>query len=125
MNRFVLDAGALIALEQRDQAMWERLARARRDGIALLTHGGVLGQVWRDARQVQLARAMRWLDIRPLDATLGRQVGALLAMTRTTDVIDAAVALIAADGDEIYTSDPGDLLRLADAAERDVAIIPV
>lgn len=49
----------------------------------------------------------------------------MLAKTRTRDVIDAALVLLAADGDILYTSDPDALRKLAEAAERDVAIVPV
>jgi hypothetical protein len=39
MTRMWLDAGALIALDRDDAAMWARLAIARRDGIALVSSG--------------------------------------------------------------------------------------
>ena len=39
----------------------------------------------------------------------------LLGATGGSDVIDAAVVLLANDGGEIYTSDPGDLEALAAA----------
>jgi len=40
-----------------------------------------------------LARLLPGLDIVALDAALGHRAGALLARSRTTDVIDAALAL--------------------------------
>ena len=49
----------------------------------------------------------------------------LLARTGRTDAIDAAVVCLAADGDDILTSDPGDLRILAEAAEVHVELIPV
>jgi hypothetical protein len=49
--------------------------------------------------------------------------GELLARTRGRDVIDAALALLAADGDEIVTSDPDDLEPLARVLGRHVEII--
>lgn len=64
------------------------------------------------------------MDVRPLDDELGRRVGVLLARARTKDVIDAAVALLARDGDRIVTSDPDDLERLVDVLGRDVEVIP-
>ena len=42
-----------------------------------------------------------------------------------TDVVDAAVVLLANDGDWILTSDPDDLELLALAAKLRVDIIPV
>ena len=45
---------------------------------------------------------------RPLDESLGRAAGALLGATKQSDVIDAALVLLAHDGDRIVTSDPDD-----------------
>jgi len=74
----VLDSGALIALERADRRMWRRLKAATLGGDAILTHGGVVGQVWRGrgARQALLARALAGIDVRPLDDALGRAAGA-------------------------------------------------
>ena len=61
----VLDAGALIAADRGDRATWTRLKAAADD--APLTHGGVVGQVWRGgARQARLARFLAGVDVRPL-----------------------------------------------------------
>src|SRR5262245_19068800 len=80
---------------RRRSTMWARLTVARRDGTRLVTHGGVVGQVWRrPARQARLALALRAMDVRPLDGTLGRNAGMLLAAAGTTDVIDAALVLL-------------------------------
>lgn len=123
----ILDAGALLAIERGDreiEAMIKRELIARR---LPSTHGGVVGQVWRagGARQTRLARFLAGVKIEPLDDALGRRAGALLARARTTDVIDAAVVLLANDGDSILTSDSEDLERLAIAARAHVDIIPV
>ena len=121
----VLDAGALIALDRNDRAMWVRLKAAQLAGDLPRTHGGVVGQVWRGdgPRQARLALALPGLDIRPLDESLGRAAGELLARARRRDVIDAALALLALDGDDIITSDPDDLAPLAHALARHVEII--
>jgi hypothetical protein len=49
----------------------------------------------------------------------------LLAKTGSSDVLDAAVVLLAADGDTVLTSDPADLTRLATQAGTHVEIIQV
>ena len=116
--RLILDAGALIALERGDRAMWLRYGGARLDGSDVLTHAGIVGQVWRTggARQARLARALDGVDVRALDDDLGRAAGRLLAAARRSDVIDAALVLLAQDDDHIITSDPADLEPLAAAA---------
>jgi len=122
--RIVLDSGALIALERDQRPMWTRLKAAYVAGDVPVTHAGVLGQVWRsDPRQARLARALRGIDVRPVDARLGRSAGVLLGEAGLSDVIDAALVLLSTDGDDIITSDPDDLTRLAAAAGRHVELL--
>lgn len=125
--RLVLDAGALLALERNDRAMWRRLKDAIEGRHDLVTHGGVVGQVWRGggARQARLALALASTLIDPLDGRAGRAAGALLANTRGRDVIDAALVLLAHDGDQIFTSDAADIAPLVAAADLQVDIVPV
>jgi len=71
-----------------------------------VTHGGVVGQVWRGGpRQARLATALAGIDVEPPDQYLGRSAGELLARCGLSDVIDAALARLALDGDEIITLD--------------------
>ena len=123
----IFDAGALIALERGDASMWRRFEQARRRGDVPSTHGGVVGQVWRRGgpRQALLARALAWVHVRALDDALGRRAGALLVDARTSDVIDAAVVLLANDDDVIVTSDPEDLGPLVEALGREIELIVV
>jgi len=123
----VLDSGALIALERNDRAMWRRLKAAHLRAQVPICHGGVLAQAWRGAgpRQALLAKALAGIDVRPLDESLGRATGELLARVRRHDVIDAALVLLAGDGDDILTSDPDDLQPLAEACGRHVEIVLV
>lgn len=125
--KLVLDSGALIALERNDRAMWRRYKAAQLAAESPVSHGGVVGQVWRGRgpRQGLLAKALAGIDIRPLDAALGRAAGELLALAKRQDVIDAAVALLAEDGDHIVTSDPEDIEPLVVALGRHVELIPV
>jgi hypothetical protein len=87
----------------------------------------VIGQVWRGQgpRQARLAQALAGIEVIPLDEPLGRASGVLLGRARQHDVIDAALVLLASDGDDILTSDPDDLEPLARALGRHVEIIPV
>jgi hypothetical protein len=44
-------------------------------------------------------------------------------MTKGRDVIDAALVLLASDGDQIVTSDPDDIERLAAASGRHLEVV--
>ena len=123
----IFDSGAFLALERNDPEMWRRLAAARKAGEPPVTHGGVIGQVWRggSGRQVLLARALRTIDAKPLDAELGRRAGLLLSETGLDDVIDAAIAALANHGDQIVTSDDDDISVLVEATGRRVDVVPV
>lgn len=103
------------------------IKRERQEGRAPLTHGGVIGQVWRGGhgRQANLARLLRGVEVRAIDDALGRRAGVLLGGAGRSDVHDAAVVLIADDGDEIFTGDPADLGDLAHAARKVVDLIQV
>ena len=120
----ILDAGALIALDRNERSMWVRLKALEAAGELPVTHGGVVGQAWRGgARQARLARALAGTDVRPLDQRLGRAAGELLGAARMSDVVDAALVLLAADGDVIVTIDSDDIETLATAAGRHVELI--
>ncbi|MCL4413649.1 MAG: hypothetical protein M1522_02680 [Actinobacteria bacterium] len=120
----VLDSAALIALDRNERAMWVRLKGCERAGSPPVTHAGVVGQVWRSGpRQARLSRALDGMDIRALDDDLGRAAGVLLGQTGKADVIDAAVVLLANDGDDILTSDRADLEPMVAAAGRHVELI--
>lgn len=123
----VLDSGALIALERNDRSMWRRLKAAQLAGSVPVSHGGVLGQVWRGRgpRQALLAKALVGIDVRALDERLGRLAGELLARSGSQDVVDAALVLLAEDGDDIVTSDPEDIEPLAALAGRHVELLQV
>jgi hypothetical protein len=123
----VLDAGALIALERHDRAMWRRMKIAHLTSRIPVSHGGVVGQAWRGRgpRQALLAKALAGIDVRPLDEELGRTAGELLAAAKRRDVIDAALVRLASDGDTIVTSDADDLEPLALASGKHVEVIPI
>ena len=123
--RLVLDSGALIAADSGERSMWVRLKDALRSEQSLITHGGIVGQVWRNgSRQARLAQLLPALDVLPLDVHLGTAAGELLADTGGRDVIDAAIVLVARDGDLMITSDPEDLRVLANTAGVHVELIP-
>ncbi len=123
----VLDAGALIAVER---AHRETIALIKQELLAgrwPITHGGVVGQVWRggSGRQANLARLLPAVDVASLDVSLGQRAGILLGRSRLTDVIDAALVLLAEDGDFLLTSDPNNIAPLAEAVGLQIDIVLV
>jgi hypothetical protein len=70
-----------------------------------------------------LRKALAAVDVRPLDERLGRAAGELLARARRQDVVDAAVVLLAQEGDHIVTSDVDDLEPLVRASGRQVVLV--
>ncbi len=123
----VLDAGALVAGERGDRDVLALLKQELLAGRAPVTHGGVVGQVWRggSGRQAKLARLLPALEVVALDVELGRRAGVLLGRARRADVVDAALVLLAEDGDLLLTSDPYDLAPLATTAGLHVDIARV
>jgi len=117
MTALVLDAGALIAVDRGDRDMHDKIQDALRIGDPVRTNPNAVAQVWRDgAKQARPARLLRDVKIEPITREDGYRVGELLGATRTKDVVDATVALLAKSGDEVYTSDTGDLRKLCETA---------
>jgi len=110
----VLDAGALIAYERGSRTVQASLERAHREGDDVRTSTAVVAQTWHgDPKQARLERLLRGVDERDLMSAQARSIGGSLRRAGTTDVVDGTIIDIARDGDEILTSDPGDLRRLA------------
>jgi DNA-binding transcriptional MocR family regulator len=119
----VFDAGALISIDRGDRAVGALLLAAAEDGIEVVTSSTCVAQAWRDpARQARLARALAGFVEQPLDPVVARRCGLLLATSGTSDIADAATALLAQDGDTVLTSDPGDIDHLLSAADRNARI---
>ena len=123
----VLDAGAFVAVERGNRDVVALVKRERLAGRPPVTSGGVVAQVWRggSGRQAPMARLLAGTDVAPVDGSLARRAGMLLARSGQRDAIDATVVCLAADGDDILTSDPGDLRALAEAAGIHVELVPV
>jgi hypothetical protein len=114
----VFDAGGLIAVDRGQREIGALLATAAADGVEVVTSAACVAQAWRDpTRQARLARALAGFRERPLDAQAARACGRLLARSKHSDVVDAAVALLVENGDTVVTSDDhGDIRRLLEAA---------
>ncbi|MBV8160629.1 MAG: PIN domain nuclease [Acidimicrobiia bacterium] len=110
----VLDTGGLIAFDRGDRQVAALLEAARRKRERVVTSSGSVAQAWRGggSRHALLARLLRGATEVALDRRISRATGDLCATSKTTDVVDAHVALIALDGDVVLTSDVSDLRRL-------------
>jgi hypothetical protein len=118
VSSLVLDAGALIALDRNDRKVWAILRVASDDNELIQVPAGTIAQAWRDGRrQVLLTRALRHCDEVALDGALARAAGLLCGQSKTSDIVDASVALAAAGlvrrgAVSVLTSDAGDIEHL-------------
>lgn len=116
MRTVVLDAGALIALERRNKRMLALLQQIVAARMSVHVPAAVVAQVWRaSTQQHATARLLKAKVIRvhALDSSTAYAIGLLLASSRTSDVVDAHVALLGRSlGARVLTSDPNDLKRL-------------
>jgi len=107
------DTGALIALERRKQRMVDVFRRAAQRGVRITVPATVVAEWWRGQGRAA-AELLACMDVEPLDETLSKVAGEAIAQTRGASVVDAIVVASAARrGDFIYTSDVGDLTKLA------------
>ncbi len=110
--RRVLDAGALIAIERGDP----RIRATLRGPGAHIIPAPVLAQVWRGgARQARLAKLLKdeSTTVDELDEASAQAVGALLARSGSSDIVDASVVLSARRHHAlVLTADADDLRRI-------------
>lgn len=124
--KLVLDAGALIGVDRDDRRTAGLIELGRRTGAELVTSAPVVAQAWRgSARQARLARLLAMIDVRSVHLGDARAAGELLAATGTSDVVDALLAVLAYPGDQVLTSDPGDLGLLLGERGMPVAVVTV
>lgn len=114
--RLILDSGAVIALSRGDVRARAFLQRAVTLGTEVLIPAVVLAETVRGAaRDAAVSRVIGAVDsVVNVDEPVGRAAGALLGAARMNQAIDAVViAVAAAGGGRVLTSDPDDLSRLA------------
>ena len=110
----VYDAGVLIAADRNDRQVWADHRARLEVGLVPVTTAPVVAQASRSPRQVQLRRFLRGCNVVSFDAAQGHAVGALLAKSATTDIVDAHLAVLASrTGSVVITSVPDDLRALA------------
>jgi hypothetical protein len=117
MSGVVYDAGALVAAERNDRRLWAEHRVRLEAGVVPIVPAPVVARVSRSSRQVQLRRLLRGCQVLALDEPTAHAVGQLLGRSRTADIVDATVEIVAiAEQAEIVSGDRPDLSRLANAA---------
>ncbi len=123
LSGITYDAGALIAAERGSMAVWRLHRRLLEHGMYPTLPAVVLGQAWRGGPQARLPRLVRGTEIEPFTEQQARAAGAALAISGSSDLVDAAVVVAAlAREDLVVTSDPEDLRRIASALGRELAV---
>jgi len=115
---YVYDAGALIAFDSNNRRLWSIHKAALNEGREIVVPAIVVGQVWRDgSKQAQLSRLLRACEIEPTGLETAKAAGVLCGQAGCSDVVDATVMVTAlAHHAVIFTSDPEDMTKLAEAS---------
>ena len=110
------DAGALLAAERGSRQMLAQHRRALESGVVPVVPATALAQAWRGGPQPRLSRLLAGCQVEELNEQRARSAGAALALAKTSDVVDASVAVgAAARGDVVITSDAADIQHIASA----------
>ena len=126
MNGVTYDAGALLAADRGSQRMQALHQQALESGLVPVVPAGVLAQAWRGGPQPMLSRLLAGCRVEALDEPKARSAGAACALAKTSDVVDASVAVGAAvRGDVIITSDAGDIEHIASAVSLRIETVTI
>jgi hypothetical protein len=126
MKRVTYDSGVLVAADRNERRVWAEHRVRLEAGNVPLVPAAVVAQASRSPKQAQLRRLLRGCEIVPLDEASAHAVGRLLALTKTSDVVDAVVAQVGAKHRaDIVTSNPDDIRPLVAAARAKVAVIEI
>jgi hypothetical protein len=91
----VYDVGVLVAADRNDRDTWADHRVRLELGMTPITTALVVAQTSRSPRQAQLRRFLRGCDIDAFRPEQAHDVGALLGASKTSDVVDAHVVLVA------------------------------
>jgi len=110
------DTGAMIGLERRRHAIRKVFATAIENDVPIVVPTVVIAEWWRrGAHEKERAMILRAVRLEALAAHVARLAGIAVGLVPGAGTIDAIVMASASlRGDTVYTSDPGDLLRLRD-----------
>ena len=126
MKKVVYDSAVLVAADRNERRVWAEHRVRLEAGVIPLVPAPVVAQASRSPKQAQLRRLLRGCEIVPFDEASAHAAGKLLALTGTSDVVDAAVAqLVSQHRADVATGDPEDIRRLLSAARVRVTITKV
>jgi predicted nucleic acid-binding protein len=118
--RIILDSGAIIASERNDPTLAAILKAARKNRTPILVPSTVVAETWRGpSTHARTAHLFGSVDGFPeLNEQSARQVGALLALSKTAAIVDGNVVAIAIAlrPATIVTSDVHDVTHLLKSA---------
>jgi hypothetical protein len=117
--RIILDSGAIIASENNDPTLAALLKAARKTRTPILVPATVVAETWRGpSTHPRTASLFGSVDGFPeLNEKSARQVGALLATSKTAAIVDGNVVAIAQPPATIVTSDVNDITHLLRSAK--------
>lgn len=125
MKKVVYDSGVLVAADRSERRVWAEHRVRLEAGIVPMVPAPVVARASRSPKQAQMRRLLRGCEVVPFDETSAHAAGRLLALTKTTDIADAAVAQLASKHHaDIVSGDPEDMRRLLSAARSKSAVFP-
>jgi predicted nucleic acid-binding protein len=126
MKSFAYDAAVLVAADRNERRTWAAHRVRIQSGALPLVSAAVVAQVSRSPRQALLRRFLTSCVVVPFDEQAAHDGGRLLALSRTTDVVDASVVTLALRKNAvILTGDPEDIARLVSASGHDAVVVAV
>jgi hypothetical protein len=126
MRSVVYDAGVLVGAERGERRIWAEHRVRLEAGRVPLVPAPVVAQVSRAPDQVQLRRLLRGCEVVPFAETDAHHAGALLGKSRTTDVVDASVAVLAIRRQaDVISGDAADIVRLLSVARSKLAVVDI
>jgi predicted nucleic acid-binding protein len=124
MKSVVYDAGVLIAADRSKRRVWAEHRVRLEAGLVPLVPAPVIAQASRAPQQAQMRRLLRGCEVIAFDEAAAHAAGALLGKTRTRDVVDASVAVLAIRKQaDIVSDDADDIRRLLAAASSKTSIL--
>jgi predicted nucleic acid-binding protein len=119
----VYDAGVLIAADRGERLVWAEHRVLLEAGLVPLVPAPVVAQASRTSRQAQMRRLLRGCEVVAFDEAAAHRAGALLGKSRTSDVVDASVAVVAiGHSANIVSDDARDIVRLLAAGHSKLTV---